>query len=94
MSSTFPSTVVRTFPRGTVRIFPTLVVNRFPIPDWNDSDLLFWFVDTIRFSVQGKDPGVMKQPIEKGGGHHRVAHHLGPGVEALVRGDDERGLFV
>ena len=36
----------------------------------------------------------MKQPIEHGRGHHGIAHHLCPGIEALVGGDDEGGLFV
>ena len=37
---------------------------------------------------------MVKQPIQKGRGHHRVAHHLRPGFEALVGGDDERDLFI
>jgi len=36
----------------------------------------------------------VKQPIEKGRGHHRVAHHLRPGFEALVGGDDQRDLLI
>jgi len=37
---------------------------------------------------------MMEQPIQKGRGHHRVAHHLRPGFETLVGGDDERDLLI
>lgn len=71
---------------GTVWMFPT--------SHGNDSDLLSWFCYTVRFPVQSKDPGMMEQPVEKGRGHDTVPHHLGPGLEALVRGHDDGDLFV
>jgi hypothetical protein len=37
---------------------------------------------------------MVEQPIEKCCGHHTVAHHLRPGLEALVGGDNERSLLV
>lgn len=37
---------------------------------------------------------MMEQPVEKRRRHHAVAHHLGPGFEALVRGDDDRDLLI
>jgi len=37
---------------------------------------------------------MVKQPVEKGRGHDAVAHHLGPGLEALVRGDDDGDLLI
>lgn len=37
---------------------------------------------------------MMKQPIQKGRGHNAVAHHLGPGFEALVGGDDDGDLLI
>jgi hypothetical protein len=33
--------------------------------------------------------GVVDEPIDEGGGDHRVAEDLAPGLEAAVAGDDD-----
>ena len=38
--------------------------------------------------------GVVDEPVDEGGGDHRVAEDLAPGLEAAVAGDDDRAAFV
>ena len=40
------------------------------------------------------DDGVVQQSIEQGGGHYRVAEHLGPFGEVAVGGEDHGAFFV
>jgi len=37
---------------------------------------------------------MVEQPVEQRRGHHAVTHHLGPGFEALVGGDDDGDLLI
>ena len=38
--------------------------------------------------------GVVDEAVDEGGGDHRVAEDLAPGLEAAVAGDDDRAAFV
>jgi hypothetical protein len=38
--------------------------------------------------------GVVDEPVDQRGGDHRVAEDLPPGLEAAVRGDDDRAALV
>jgi hypothetical protein len=58
---------------------------------WLYSPFLF---DSVGFTVEVEQLGMMQQSIQQSCGHHAVTHHLRPAIKALVGGDDDRLLFI
>ena len=52
------------------------------------------FAQPVALALEGDHGGVVDEPVDQGGGDHRVAEDLAPLLEAAVRGDDDRAAFV
>jgi hypothetical protein len=48
----------------------------------------------VALALEGHDVGVVDEAIDEGGGDHRVAEDLAPGLEAAVAGDDDGPVLV
>ena len=51
-------------------------------------------LEPVALAFEGDDVGVVNEPVDEGGGDHRVAEDLAPGLEAAVAGDDDRAALV
>src|SRR6266508_3098595 len=52
------------------------------------------FAQAIALAFERDHRGVVDEPVDQGGGDHRVAEDLAPLLEAAVRGDRDRAAFV
>ncbi len=50
--------------------------------------------EAVAFAFEGDHGRVVDEPVDQGGGDHRVAEDLAPLLEAAVRGDDDRAALV
>jgi hypothetical protein len=51
-------------------------------------------VQPVALGLEGDHGGLVDQPVDEGGGDHRVAEDLAPLLEAAVRDDDDRAALV
>ena len=51
-------------------------------------------LEPVAGAVDGDHVAMMEEAVEDGGGQDFVAEHLTPFTEGLVRGQDDRALFV
>ena len=52
------------------------------------------FAQPVALASEGDHGGVVHEPVDQGGGDHRVAEDLAPGFEAAVAGDDHAAALV
>ena len=52
------------------------------------------FAQAVAVAADGDDVAVVKQAVEDGGGHDRIAEDLAPFADGAVAGDEQAAAFV
>ncbi len=51
-------------------------------------------LEPVALALQGDDLRVVNEPVDQRGGDHLIAEDLAPGLEASIRGEDDRAALV